>query len=94
MLIYPLIHTYIHTYSLIAYSCYECTPAQAPIITRQLIVNVLTSAVLIVSGTLFVFWQETADNLPVSDRDTTMTFTTFVFFDMFNALRFFSFLVS
>ena len=57
---------------------------KAPIITRALIGNVLTSAFLIVSGTLYVFWSESGD--ATSTRDTTMTFTTFVFFDMFNAL--------
>ena len=36
------------------------------------------------SGTLYVFWRESGDVM--TDRDTTMTFTTFVFFDMFNAL--------
>lgn len=57
---------------------------KAPIITRSLIINVLTAATLIVSGTLYVYWSESSDAF--STRDTTMTFTTFVFFDMFNAL--------
>ncbi|XP_068179275.1 calcium-transporting ATPase type 2C member 1 isoform X2 [Antennarius striatus] len=55
------------------------------IITRSLIVKVLVSAVIIVGGTLFVFWRELQDN-EITPRDTTMTFTCFVFFDMFNAL--------
>lgn len=55
------------------------------IITRSLIVKVLVSAFIIVSGTLFVFWRELQDNM-ITPRDTTMTFTCFVFFDMFNAL--------
>ncbi|XP_072249599.1 calcium-transporting ATPase type 2C member 1 [Leuresthes tenuis] len=55
------------------------------IITRSLIVKVLVSALIIVCGTLFVFWRELRDNL-ITPRDTTMTFTCFVFFDMFNAL--------
>lgn len=55
------------------------------IITRKLIVNVLISALLIVSGTLWVFWKELNDG-QVTPRDTTMTFTCFVFFDMFNAM--------
>ena len=29
-----------------------------PIITRQLIINVMSSALIIVSGTLWVFWRE------------------------------------
>uniref|UniRef100_A0AAQ5XSU0 Calcium-transporting ATPase n=2 Tax=Amphiprion ocellaris TaxID=80972 RepID=A0AAQ5XSU0_AMPOC len=55
------------------------------IITRSLIVKVLVSALIIVCGTLFVFWRELQDNV-ITPRDTTMTFTCFVFFDMFNAL--------
>ncbi|CAG0883662.1 unnamed protein product [Cyprideis torosa] len=56
-----------------------------PMITRTLIVNVLLSASLIVFGTLWIFMREISDNI-VTPRDTTMTFTCFVFFDMFNAL--------
>ncbi|KAM6967964.1 calcium-transporting ATPase type 2C member 1 isoform 1-T1 [Aplochiton taeniatus] len=55
------------------------------IITRGLLVKVLVSALIIVCGTLFVFWRELQDNV-ITPRDTTMTFTCFVFFDMFNAL--------
>ncbi|XP_068567695.1 calcium-transporting ATPase type 2C member 1 isoform X2 [Cebidichthys violaceus] len=55
------------------------------IITRSLLVKVLVSALVIVCGTLFVFWRELQDNV-ITPRDTTMTFTCFVFFDMFNAL--------
>ena len=58
--------------------------SQAPIITKALIANVLMAASLIVCGTLYVFWSESGDAM--TTRDTTMTFTTFVFFDMFNAL--------
>ncbi|XP_023694777.1 calcium-transporting ATPase type 2C member 1 isoform X1 [Paramormyrops kingsleyae] len=55
------------------------------ILTRGLIVKILVSALIIVCGTLFVFWRELRDNV-ITPRDTTMTFTCFVFFDMFNAL--------
>ncbi|XP_056448626.1 calcium-transporting ATPase type 2C member 1 isoform X1 [Gadus chalcogrammus] len=55
------------------------------IITRSLLLKVLLSAFVIVCGTLFVFWRELRDN-EITPRDTTMTFTCFVFFDMFNAL--------
>ncbi|XP_048416193.1 calcium-transporting ATPase type 2C member 1 isoform X1 [Stegostoma tigrinum] len=54
------------------------------ILTRNLIVKILVSSLIIVSGTLFVFWRELQDNV-ITPRDTTMTFTCFVFFDMFNA---------
>jgi Ca2+-transporting ATPase len=56
-----------------------------PMITRPLIVNVLLSATIIIGGTLWVFKREMSDN-GITPRDTTMTFTCFVFFDMFNAL--------
>ncbi|XP_038066929.1 calcium-transporting ATPase type 2C member 1-like isoform X2 [Patiria miniata] len=56
-----------------------------PMITRSLLINVISSAFIIVCGTLWVFWREMRDNI-ITPRDTTMTFTCFVFFDMFNAL--------
>ena len=56
------------------------------IISRQLLVNVLISALIIVSGTFFVFYRELGDKHQVNRRETTMTFTCFVFFDMFNAM--------
>ncbi|KAG9510511.1 Calcium-transporting ATPase type 2C member 1, partial [Fragariocoptes setiger] len=56
-----------------------------PVITRELIVNILVSASVIICGTLLVFVAEMSDNV-VTPRDTTMTFTCFVLFDMFNAM--------
>ncbi|XP_065225998.1 calcium-transporting ATPase type 2C member 1 isoform X3 [Planococcus citri] len=56
-----------------------------PMITRSLIFNVLSSAIIIITGTLWIFRRELNDNV-ITKRDTTMTFTCFVFFDMFNAL--------
>lgn len=55
------------------------------IVNRRLIVNAVLSAVTIVLGTLWVFHGEMQDGL-VTPRDTTMTFTCFVLFDMFNAM--------
>nr|XP_006004265.1 PREDICTED: calcium-transporting ATPase type 2C member 1 [Latimeria chalumnae] len=55
------------------------------ILTKNLIIKILVSSFIIVCGTLFVFWRELRDNV-ITPRDTTMTFTCFVFFDMFNAL--------
>jgi P-type Ca2+ transporter type 2C len=55
------------------------------IISRPLLARVLTSALVILIGTSYVFITELQDGAP-SERDTTMTFTTFVFFDLFNAL--------
>jgi P-type Ca2+ transporter type 2C len=56
-----------------------------PIITREVFARILTSAFIIVAGTLYMFWHEMTEH-GVSNRDTTLTFTTFVMFDMFNAL--------
>lgn len=56
-----------------------------PMIDRPLLINVLLSALIIITGTLYVFKREMSDQV-VTRRDTTMTFTCFVFFDMFNAL--------
>ncbi|CAG8599763.1 1775_t:CDS:10 [Ambispora gerdemannii] len=55
------------------------------ILTPTLIKRVLTSATSIVIGTLFIYITEMRDGV-ITSRDTTMTFTCFVFFDMFNAL--------
>ncbi|CAM9848835.1 unnamed protein product [Chrysoparadoxa australica] len=62
-----------------------------PIITQHLLFRVLSSALFIVVGTLWVFWTEMQDGevinlFFVTRRTTTMTFTTFVMFDMMNAL--------
>ncbi|KAI1461734.1 calcium-transporting ATPase type 2C member 1 [Annulohypoxylon moriforme] len=56
-----------------------------PVLTRALLQRVLTSAAIIMAGTMVVYTHEMLDG-EVSRRDTTMTFTCFVLFDMFNAL--------
>ncbi|KAI0382088.1 calcium-transporting ATPase type 2C member 1 [Hypomontagnella monticulosa] len=56
-----------------------------PVLTRALLQRVLTSAAIIMAGTMVVYTREMLDG-EVSRRDTTMTFTCFVLFDMFNAL--------
>lgn len=58
----------------------------ARVLTRALIQRVLTSATIIMLGTLMIYLREMSTDHQVSARDTTMTFTCFVFFDMFNAL--------
>ncbi|KAI8095979.1 PMR1-type calcium-transporting P-type ATPase [Thamnidium elegans] len=55
------------------------------ILTRPLITRVLTAAFIVTTGTMFMYISEMADGV-VTNKDATMTFTTFVFFDMFNAL--------
>lgn len=57
----------------------------APVLTWPLIRRVLTSASIIMTGTMAIYIHEMLDG-KVSKRDTTMTFTCFVLFDMFNAL--------
>ncbi|KAK4067572.1 Cation_ATPase_N domain-containing protein [Trichoderma simmonsii] len=55
------------------------------VLTNKLIQRVLTSAAIIMVGTMLTYRKQMADGV-VTRRDTTMTFTCFVFFDMFNAL--------
>ena len=55
------------------------------VLTRPLVMRVLTSAFIIMMGTMMVYTREMQDG-QVTRRDTTMTFTCFVLFDMFNAL--------
>lgn len=55
-----------------------------PIVTRALLLRAITSAALIVATTLGVFFYEFSDGV-ISRRDTTMTFTTFIMSDLFNA---------
>ncbi|KFV70397.1 Calcium-transporting ATPase type 2C member 2, partial [Dryobates pubescens] len=55
------------------------------ILSKSLILKIFMSAIIIISGTLFVFWKENP-NSGITPRTTTMTFTCFVFFDLFNAL--------
>ncbi|XP_066205031.1 calcium-transporting ATPase type 2C member 2 isoform X3 [Saccopteryx leptura] len=56
------------------------------ILSRALILRILLSASIIISGTLFIFWKEIPEDKASTPRTTTMTFTCFVFFDLFNAL--------
>ena len=58
----------------------------ARVLTRALIQRVLTSATVIMVGTIIIYIREMSIDNTVNARDTTMTFTCFVFFDMFNAL--------
>ncbi|KIW10784.1 hypothetical protein PV08_10083 [Exophiala spinifera] len=73
----------------------------ANVLTKRLIRRVLTQALIIMLGTISIYIREMVDiddpnttdssgtplhHRVVTKRDTTMTFTTFVLFDMFNAL--------
>ncbi|KAJ5739879.1 Calcium-transporting ATPase 1 [Penicillium manginii] len=71
-------------------------PKTARVLTKPLIQRVLTSAMVIMLGTLAIYIHEMGDiddgqplgkrSRVVTAHDTTMTFTCFVLFDMFNAL--------
>ncbi|KAK3717946.1 High affinity Ca2+/Mn2+ P-type ATPase-like protein [Vermiconidia calcicola] len=65
-------------------------PRNARVLTPRLIRRVAQSAIIILLGTLITYVSNlTAEDLlahSVSARDTTLTFTQFVLFDMFNAL--------
>eukprot|EP00090_Calanus_glacialis_P018320 TRINITY_DN2841_c0_g1_i1.p1 TRINITY_DN2841_c0_g1~~TRINITY_DN2841_c0_g1_i1.p1 ORF type:complete len:922 (+),score=301.16 TRINITY_DN2841_c0_g1_i1:143-2908(+) len=54
-------------------------------LSKDILINIILSASIIVCGTLYVF-KEMMEDGKITNRDTTMTFTCFVFFDMFNAL--------
>ncbi|KAL8632519.1 hypothetical protein Q9189_001790 [Teloschistes chrysophthalmus] len=58
----------------------------ARVLSQSVIKRVLTSATVIMLGTLIIYIREMSTDHSISARDTTMTFTCFVFFDMFNAL--------
>ncbi|KAF2402134.1 secretory pathway Ca2+-ATPase [Trichodelitschia bisporula] len=58
----------------------------ARILTRALLQRVFQSAAIIMLGTLAIYIREMSADGKVTARDTTMTFTCFVLFDMFNAL--------
>lgn len=57
-----------------------------PVLTPALVRRVAQSAFIIMAGTMLVYRNEMLDGAVVNRRDTTMTFTCFVLFDMFNAL--------
>ena len=56
------------------------------VLTRSLLMRVAQSATIIMLGTMMVYTHEMLEDGKVTRRDTTMTFTCFVLFDMFNAL--------
>lgn len=56
------------------------------ILTPDVLKRLIGTAICIILGTTYVFVKEMAEDGKVTARDTTMTFTCFVFFDMFNAL--------
>ena len=61
-------------------------PKGDQVLTRRVLYRVLTSGLIIMSGTLLIYRYEMEADKSVSKHDTTMTFTCFVLSDMFNAL--------
>ncbi|CAJ0592843.1 unnamed protein product [Cylicocyclus nassatus] len=57
-----------------------------PMLNLRLMIDILSSAAIIVLGTLYIFYREMSIDNQITPRDTTMTFTCFVLFDMWNAL--------
>ncbi|ORY80287.1 hypothetical protein BCR35DRAFT_304486 [Leucosporidium creatinivorum] len=58
----------------------------APILSQRLLARVGFSATLIILGVLFILARELSDG-STSERDQTMTFTSFVFLDLVSALQ-------
>jgi Ca2+-transporting ATPase len=58
-----------------------------PVINKKLILNVSYGALIMVLGTLSIFFLEINKGLGLEKRATTMAFTVFVMFQMFNALN-------
>jgi Ca2+-transporting ATPase len=58
-----------------------------PVITKKLILNVSFGALIMVLGTLSIFFLEVNKGLGLEKRAATMAFTVFVMFQMFNALN-------
>lgn len=56
------------------------------VLTRGVLERVGMSAAIIMIGTMLIYRHEMLADGEVTRRDTTMTFTCFVLFDMFNAL--------
>ena len=65
--------------------------AKDPIFTKQLLVSIIGTAVLMVMGTLGTFYMELNDETDDPEynvkRASTISFTTFVMFQMFNAMN-------
>ncbi len=55
-------------------------------LTRAVLMRVAQAAFIVMFGTMMVYTHEMLEDGEVTRRDTTMTFTCFVLFDMFNAL--------
>jgi len=62
-----------------------CGKKSEHILSRALLTNIILSASIIIAGVLWVM-KEILEDDHMTERERTMTFTAFIFFDMFNAL--------
>lgn len=68
---------------------------KTPVITKQMIIKIVFGSLIMLYGTLSIFFhyisQETNNNIIVNEfsirKPSTIAFTTFVMFQMFNALN-------
>lgn len=68
---------------------------KTPVITKQMIIKIVFGSLIMLYGTLSIFFhyisQETNNNIIVKEfsirKPSTIAFTTFVMFQMFNALN-------
>jgi Ca2+-transporting ATPase len=58
-----------------------------PVIDQPMIIKIVSAAAMMVVGTMWVFLGEVHDEDSDTRQSTTMAFTTFVMFQMFNALN-------
>ncbi|GMM53942.1 Ca(2+)/Mn(2+)-transporting P-type ATPase [Maudiozyma humilis] len=56
------------------------------ILNKAVLGRLIGTAICIIIGTTFIFIRGLSPEGEITSRDTTMTFTCFVFFDLFNAL--------
>jgi len=60
---------------------------QTPVITKKMIIKILQGATIMFTGTLFIFFNSLIPDATEQHHATTIAFTTFVMFQMFNALN-------
>lgn len=57
------------------------------VVSKRIITGVVLNALIMIIGTLFIYLREISHDGILTKRDTTMTFTTFLMFQMFNAMN-------
>jgi len=56
------------------------------IVSQRMLMNIFFNSFLMVLGTLFIYFNRAVDG-HISNEDATMTFATFIFFQIFNAFN-------